>query len=803
MQSDVQRPQMRRLAAFAGPVAIVAAVLVVLPEYLAGNVPLRGDVAFLWTPSFCFLGESLRDGIVPAWNPYILGGSPMAASPEPFGWLYLLPMTLFTALPCGPAISAMIVLQPIIAGLSCYAFLRVEGASRAAATFGGLVLALVLAGSKLVVSLPIAAAVALTMAVLAALAWFLTARRPMTRIVRAIVVALVFGQLVAAHMSVGAGMAAPLIMLYLLAKVIQSVTDGRFDIGYWARSAVLLGFAVIALNLALLVPRAAYVADSTLGLGYGGILALSDELSDSPVPSGGAHVTEGATAPEGWPAEYLTLPGSYVGAAAILLLGAALWSRRLRPVAVALSLYGLACYLLPLTIVAEQAGILPERLAEFYLHQPHRLGYNLLISIATLAGLGFMAWLEAPPRQRPLMLAPGALVLSTLLFARGDTRSVVIVLLAAAAAVVVLLAAARNRRLAPVLALVVGIELVVASAPFVLDSPPPGPIAPPHIATGHNAPLISTEDVLEPGPLARELLRQDGRYITTVADRNLGLALNGGNHLGIEHAGGYASAQTLRYWTFLRAATGKYLHYNRARLSKFPRADSVLVDLLDVSHVVHNVKRKSPAWADMVARQGDFGLYALDRPAQRASLLTDWEVVEGPEQALAAVTRGRFDPSRAAVLEQTPSFGDPTEQTGAPAVRFTWLNTQNARIDVTADKPSIVLVRNVFDARWRATVDGDPAEVLPTDYVAQGIAVPAGTHTVELRYDDPSLRVGLRLSLLSLAGLLLLAYSQRTQPLTRERMRQLLQRGQKHPKRAAGDGRDPERTAAPSSGSGR
>jgi uncharacterized membrane protein YfhO len=49
----------------------------------------------------------------------------------------------------------------------------------------------------------------------------------------------------------------------------------------------------------------------------------------------------------------------------------------------------------------------------------------------------------------------------------------------------------------------------------------------------------------------------------------------------------------------------------------------------------------------------------------------------------------------------------------------------------------------VFDRNWSATVDGRPAPVLLTDYLMQGVPVPAGTHTVDLTYRDRALGVGL------------------------------------------------------------
>ena len=70
---------------------------------------------------------------------------------------------------------------------------------------------------------------------------------------------------------------------------------------------------------------------------------------------------------------------------------------------------------------------------------------------------------------------------------------------------------------------------------------------------------------------------------------------------------------------------------------------------------------------------------------------------------------------------------------------------------------AIVLIRNTFERHWRATVDGTSTPVLATDFLDQGVAVPAGHHVIELRYVDRSIGYGLAGSGVSLTFLFVLA----------------------------------------------
>jgi hypothetical protein len=66
----------------------------------------------------------------------------------------------------------------------------------------------------------------------------------------------------------------------------------------------------------------------------------------------------------------------------------------------------------------------------------------------------------------------------------------------------------------------------------------------------------------------------------------------------------------------------------------------------------------------------------------------------------------------------------------------------------------VVLIRNVYDPNWHATVDGRPAPLYPADGLIQGVPVSGGHHVIELDYDDPSTGYGLLGSALSLGALL-------------------------------------------------
>lgn len=90
-----------------------------------GNV-IGAGAATQYYPWYSFLGESLRSGEVPGWNPYQFSGVPFTAHPLP-GWAYLPVMLLCTFLPLVAAAESFVLLHLLLAGLSTYALASTLG----------------------------------------------------------------------------------------------------------------------------------------------------------------------------------------------------------------------------------------------------------------------------------------------------------------------------------------------------------------------------------------------------------------------------------------------------------------------------------------------------------------------------------------------------------------------------------------------------------------------------------------------------------------------------------------------------
>ncbi len=74
-------------------------------------------------------------------------------------------------------------------------------------------------------------------------------------------------------------------------------------------------------------------------------------------------------------------------------------------------------------------------------------------------------------------------------------------------------------------------------------------------------------------------------------------------------------------------------------------------------------------------------------------------------------------------------------------------------LSVDASRAGLAVVAESYYPGWHASVDGQPAQILRTNYISQGVVVPEGKHTIEMKYEPDSFRNGAFLSLAGVAGL--------------------------------------------------
>jgi hypothetical protein len=230
-------------------------------------------------------------------------------------------------------------------------------------------------------------------------------------------------------------------------------------------------------------------------------------------------------------------------------------------------------------------------------------------------------------------------------------------------------------------------------------------------------------------------------------------------YLGLYDIQGYNPLHLARYDEFMTALNGRPQDYHTSFL--LPSGlRSPLLDLLDVRYIVQDATlppyrddvRALHAGSRVVFRTPRVIVHERDSAPPHAWIVHDVQSVTRGE-ALPLLTRRVIDPYQTALVEgPLPATAVP-DQAAAESARITAYEPDRMTIATQAAAPGMLVVSEVYESGWRAYVDGAEVEILPTHHALRGIPIPSGEHTVEMHYDPLSLRLGLWISGIATAAM--------------------------------------------------
>jgi hypothetical protein len=705
---------------------------------LGANYEMADAVA-QFQPFLAYTRSRLPD--VPLWNPDIEGGRPLLANMQsavfsPFSWpAYVLPFWWSLGLIAALKLWAM--------AFGTFLLARALGLR-----MGGALLAGVVAGFGLFHVVWLAWPLS---GVWAWLPWVLlatdaTVRRPGPRPVAALALAVAL-QFAGGHPETSFHVLAVAVLFALLrlpdAGRVRAL--GRFAGGLAAGAALSAAFLLPFLELL------AHSSDVAQRAAHDAARSPRHYLLSLALPDYWGRPTQVVTEP------FIVARAFYAGALPLMLACLAV----LRPSKERLWIAAAGAVAL-LVVVGQQPffGIV-NALPGF--HQAHntRLAIVTLLAIALLAGWG-LDDLARLPRRRGLVIAGAIAVLPALIVlvrARplplGDAlraawgfatperdelplMSLLIWLPFAAAAVALI---ARRPRAAVALALVLTFADLARAG------------------MGQN-PAIPLDHARTPvtGALAFLQRHDDQRFVAAGASVLPPLNANVGMRYGLRDARGYDYPTEEHYDAFWRRAVnppdplGITLPSTQATTG--PAALRAL-GLLSVGYVL-TPPEDAPLALPLAYQGPDARVYANPAALPRA-FLVGAQRVTGDQ--LGAVTAPGFDPREAAVV--SASAGLPARAPSPGTARLVRDDPERVAVRTRAGRRALLVLTDSWFPGWRATVDGRDAPIVRTDQLLRGVAVPAGTHTVEFAYRPLSWRIGWIVSLLAAAGLAVAARRRR------------------------------------------
>lgn len=189
-----------------------------------------------------------------------------------------------------------------------------------------------------------------------------------------------------------------------------------------------------------------------------------------------------------------------------------------------------------------------------------------------------------------------------------------------------------------------------------------------------------------------------------------------------------------------------------------PLPDSTsLLNMLNVKYVLWPHELNRPGYE--LVRKDRFYLYKNNNRLPRAVLVPDYKVVTDGKELYEAMTSPTFNPAETVFLDSPPNFGRPQESDtpsqgippSADAVTIREYHNTTITLDVKSSGNRILFLSETFYPGWKAFIDGCPVRIHRANYAFRAIAVSPGRHKVVFAYCPATFRIGVLISLIGIA----------------------------------------------------
>ncbi|GMQ77534.1 MAG: hypothetical protein BMS9Abin02_0022 [Anaerolineae bacterium] len=155
-----------------------------------------------------------------------------------------------------------------------------------------------------------------------------------------------------------------------------------------------------------------------------------------------------------------------------------------------------------------------------------------------------------------------------------------------------------------------------------------------------------------------------------------------------------------------------------------------------------------------IIHSGDVKIYENLDVLPRSFLVNEWAYAPDIEGSLDRMGEDGFDPRTQAVLIGDGENSD--NQNGEGRVSFNYYKPGDVSLNVTSNKPSLLILTDSIYPGWKATIDGAKVEIYQTDINFRGVMVPEGEHIVKFSYEPRSQKLGIIFSIIGLLGFIVL-----------------------------------------------
>jgi hypothetical protein len=210
-------------------------------------------------------------------------------------------------------------------------------------------------------------------------------------------------------------------------------------------------------------------------------------------------------------------------------------------------------------------------------------------------------------------------------------------------------------------------------------------------------------------------------------------------YLGYQTVGGFTALFPTRYYEYINKYSENKLPEGWQCFYYGIERNSILMDLLNVKYgIFHDTRRYENRKSHL----------------PRAFIVYLYERIE-KKQVLNRLTSPDFDPTKKILFEKEenpPHLLQDLFRTSLPVGRAKIISYRPDQIMIETESPEagLLFLSEIYYPGWKASVDGQPREILRGNYLFRAIEIPGGNHVVHFFFDPLSIKLGICGTLLTL-----------------------------------------------------
>lgn len=205
----------------------------------------------------------------------------------------------------------------------------------------------------------------------------------------------------------------------------------------------------------------------------------------------------------------------------------------------------------------------------------------------------------------------------------------------------------------------------------------------------------------------------------------------------------------------LNVANFRYEEYTKGHFGSFMGKMNIdsgnRLNLLNARYLMFE---KKPEEGNYQKIDGVDYLYQNLDALPRLFLIHETETINNPDDILARIDDANFNPRRTIILEKSSPLNNINDSSNEKdKALFTYYSSDQIEIYTYSQNPAMLFLSEMYYPGWKATVDGQPAEIYQTDYIFRSVYLTKGPHSIKMVFNPDDFKLG---RLITAATLLLL-----------------------------------------------